>query len=569
MSSADADFTALPFRLMQSFHLLKMSTPCKFYGTTGCKKGTACTFDHAIVDMARTQGSCVAHLLGTCAFGGGCKFTHKTIGDVRAAAAAAAGGASHGSGKRHGGKEHHHHDGLGALSDSMKALALVDKRSHGIGPKFGSLAAPTSPAAAAAMMAMAAAAAAHGGAGAASGAGSRVIMRTVHEEIIITSGGSGGGIPVVTSHAPGKGAAASVAARKPKPRQVFEIVLSFDTTGSMYSFLEQVKAAIKSVVSDVYGRLARKSKAKAAAAGHGGAAGAAAAAAGAGKDSAEPRKLVRFAIIAHGDYCDAASSYVIKSKDFSTHSDELKAFVDECGKTSGGDSDECYELALHKAGKLHWSDDAAVKALVLFGDANPHEPDYYLNKHHYNWRTEAATLKAKGVTVYPVHCGGSSGTRPFYDELARITGGHVLSLSYDRTPDVTQLITGICLKAASERKFAEYEEDLRATGARSDAVFRQLASMRIVRSHMEVTVAGSAGGGSGGSGAGAHGSAAGVSSMIAGFMAAAGAGGGGGMGMMGPKGHGMAGALLDAAAKGHHAGGHGHKHELGHAGGPT
>lgn len=528
-----------------------MSTPCKYHATKGCTKGGACTFDHAIVDMAKAQGACTQHLLGSCPFGGSCKFTHKTIGDIRAAAAGGGGGG--GGGKRHGGKDGHHghHGGAGAggLADAMSALALADKRPHHTGIIPASASSP--------MVAAAMAAAMAGRAG-----GGHVVMRTVREEVIITHGHGHG--YAAAAHFPGGGdkkGGGGAGKGYPKERQVFEIALSFDTTGSMYSFLEQVKASIKGVVSEVYGRLARKSKDKAAAAavaaggGVGGAAG----------SGGEPRKTVRFAIIAHGDYCDADSSYVIKTKDFCINSDELKAFVDECGRTSGGDADECYELVLHKAGKLHWSPDAAVKALVMFGDANPHAPDYHLNKHHYDWRKEAETLKAKGVTVFPVHCGGSASTKPFYDEVARITGGHVLSLGYDRTPDVTQLITGICLKAASAKKFAEYEADLRASGARSATVFDQLASVRIVRSHMEVSIGGGAGGaGGGGAGAGArgtgHAAAAASGAMMASLMAMSGAGGG----LGGNFGGAAAGALLDGSHghHGHHGygGGHGHGH---------
>lgn len=517
-----------------------MSTPCKYHATKGCTKGAACTFDHAIVDMAKAQGACTHHLLGACPFGGSCKFTHKTIGDIRAAAVGSAGGSHTGGGKRHGGKDGHHGGGgAGGLADAMSALALVDKRPH----HTGIVPSASSPAAAAAMAAAMAAAAARGG-----GGGGHVVMRTVREEVIISHGPA-------TTHFAGSGKKATV----PKPRQVFEIALSFDTTGSMYGFLEQVKASIKGVVSEVYGRLARKSKEKAAAAagGAGGGAGGGSGAGSPGKEGFEPRKTVRFAIIAHGDYCDAPSSYVIKTKDFCINSDELKAFVDECGRTSGGDADECYELVLHKAGKLHWSPDATVKSLVIFGDANPHGPDYPLNKHHYDWRKEAEALKAKGVTVFPVHCGGSASTKPFYDEVARITGGHVLSLGYDRTPDVTQLITGMCLKAASNRKFAEYEADLRASGARSAAVFDQLASIRIVRSHMEMSIGGGGGGAAAASGA-----------MMASLMAMSASAGGGGPGAVGGgygKHGGATGALLDG--HGHHGHGHGHRAGHGHGAG--
>ena len=81
---------------------------------------------------------------------------------------------------------------------------------------------------------------------------------------------------------------------------------------------------------------------------------------------------IRISIIAHGDYCDAHSSYVTKIQDFSEDEKTLCTFVEKVGSTGGGDADECYELVLREARtKLTWSVNS-IRSLVMIGDCNPY-----------------------------------------------------------------------------------------------------------------------------------------------------------------------------------------------------
>ena len=58
---------------------------------------------------------------------------------------------------------------------------------------------------------------------------------------------------------------------------------------------------------------------------------------------------IRISVLAHGDYCDK-HNYVTKWVDFSNDSKALCKFVKEVGPTGGGDTPECYELALYQVG---------------------------------------------------------------------------------------------------------------------------------------------------------------------------------------------------------------------------
>ena len=104
-------------------------------------------------------------------------------------------------------------------------------------------------------------------------------------------------------------------------RGLVEVVFSFDTTGSMYACLAEVRRGIKEAIR----RLKREVPG------------------------------IRLAIIAHGDYCDT-DTYVTKIQNFTEDEDTLCRFVSTVSATGGGDADECYELVLREAvTKLKWT----------------------------------------------------------------------------------------------------------------------------------------------------------------------------------------------------------------------
>ena len=96
-----------------------------------------------------------------------------------------------------------------------------------------------------------------------------------------------------------------------------ETVLCFDTTGSMYGYLDEVRKQAAELVCALL-------------------------------DAAQKNNAgLRLGVIAHGDYCDKASSYVIKylplvdAKD-SSSVHRILSFIRDVGPTSGGDGPECY-----------------------------------------------------------------------------------------------------------------------------------------------------------------------------------------------------------------------------------
>ncbi len=204
-----------------------------------------------------------------------------------------------------------------------------------------------------------------------------------------------------------------------------EVVFSFDTTGSMYPCLTQVRRKIKSTVTRL----------------------------------AEEIPGIRIGIIAHGDYCDKGSSYVTKALDLTPDADAICKFVENVGPTGGGDAPECYELVLHEARSLSWSPGAS-KVFVLIGDDVPHPPTYTPSK--INWRTEVERLGEMGIPVYGVQALNRKHATPFYTELAQKSGGFHLSL--DQFASITDMVLAICYKQSSDERLQQYEREVAKQG---------------------------------------------------------------------------------------------------------
>lgn len=204
-----------------------------------------------------------------------------------------------------------------------------------------------------------------------------------------------------------------------------EVVFSFDTTGSMYPCLTQVRKKIKATVT----RLMKEIPG------------------------------MRIGIIAHGDYCDAGSTYVTKALDLTDDVEKICRFVERVEPTGGGDAPECYELVLHEAQALSWTP-SYHKCFVLIGDDVPHGPAQ--NPKRLNWREEVDKLGKKGIPVYGVQALGRKHATPFYRELAEKSGGFHLDL--DQFAYITDLVLAICYKQSSDEKLEAYEKEIVAQG---------------------------------------------------------------------------------------------------------
>ena len=109
-------------------------------------------------------------------------------------------------------------------------------------------------------------------------------------------------------------------------------------------------------------------------------------------------------MFAHGDYCDADTSYNTKHIDFTNNVSSLCHFVNTVERTQGGcDESECYELVLHEVGtQLTWSK-GSNKSLVMIGDTKPHGKEDRQNYLGLDWKEEATNLFKNRVNIVYIY----------------------------------------------------------------------------------------------------------------------------------------------------------------------
>ena len=226
-------------------------------------------------------------------------------------------------------------------------------------------------------------------------------------------------------------------------KESIDIVFSFDTTGSMYPCLGAVRRSISNTVKRLF------------------------------RDIVD----LRIAIIAHGDYCDAKTSYVIQTFDFSRDVEDICNFIMNVGPTFGGDAPECYELVLNKARGLSWGS-GRYKVLTMIGDDIPHPSHYPGNVDNIDWRNELGLLMESGIQVYGCHAmpGTRSHSKPFYQEIARTTGGFYLTL--DQFSTITDLILAICYHQNGDDALAAFEKEAASLGRMSRDLKNSIRTMR-------------------------------------------------------------------------------------------
>lgn len=219
-----------------------------------------------------------------------------------------------------------------------------------------------------------------------------------------------------------------------------DLVVSFDTTGSMYPVISQVRKEVEQFVRDTF------------------------------KEFTD----LRLGVITHGDYCDEGHPYTIRVMDLTRNEDRLCTFIRETESTYGGDADECYELVLNTAREVvNWREDAQ-KVLIMIGDAAPHSPGYPANKRHLDWREEADKLYTEGIKVFAVHALSyyRSSSKLFYKTVAEKTGGVYLTL--DQFNEIVELIKATCYQQCGEEKLNEYISIIRDEGLMTNSIDRNI-----------------------------------------------------------------------------------------------
>lgn len=204
-----------------------------------------------------------------------------------------------------------------------------------------------------------------------------------------------------------------------------DILISFDTTGSMYPCLAEVRRKVEETAKRLFATIPN----------------------------------LQIGIIAHGDYCDRQTSYVTKHLALTGDANAVSYFVKSVERTGGGDAPECYELVLAEAHKsVRWRKDSK-RLLVMIGDDNPHPPAH--NPGRLDWREELRALTKEGILVNAVQCLARSHATPFWREMASATGGFHLNLG--QFNEATELLLAMAYQQVSPEALQRYEEEVVTT----------------------------------------------------------------------------------------------------------
>lgn len=215
-------------------------------------------------------------------------------------------------------------------------------------------------------------------------------------------------------------------AKKAAKKEMLDYVVAFDTTGSMSSYINDVKKHIEKLIPEMFSQDID----------------------------------LKMRIIAFGDYCDMSSPKVFgkayQESEFTNDANKLIDFVQGAKSTSGGDSDEFYELVIKKiTEETPWREDSK-RSVLLIADYDPHKVGYSYNGISYqiDWRQEARKAADKNITFDTLAIHG--GRFPWYEELSKITNGVYLPFkSSNKMAEVVKMSAYARGSAKSKSKFTE------------------------------------------------------------------------------------------------------------------
>lgn len=187
-------------------------------------------------------------------------------------------------------------------------------------------------------------------------------------------------------------------------------VIAFDTTGSMGNYIEDVRRHVTELIPTLFSE----------------------------------NKNLRIKIVAFGDYCDMRGpndfGKAYQEIELTDDQQALINFVRTASNTGGGDTDEFYELVIHKiTNETKWRE-GSRRTVLFIGDCGPHPVGYsYGNiiKHNQiDWKDEVGKSVGLGIKWDTLSCGNSA--KYFYEEMSRMSDGvHIPFQTSHKMSEVT------------------------------------------------------------------------------------------------------------------------------------
>lgn len=240
-----------------------------------------------------------------------------------------------------------------------------------------------------------------------------------------------------------------VAKEEVTTKSTTDIVIAFDTTGSMRSYIDKVKQHVVDLIPKLFSNT----------------------------------KDLLISIVAFGDYYDMTSEdefgKAYQVIDLTNDQKELIDFVKHAKDTDGDDSDEFYELVIKKITEETSWREGSNKSILLIADCNPHKIGYsyknYVKNNQIDWRIEANKAKDKDIKIDTLAI--KTDYFPFYKELSKITNG--LFLEFKSSNKTEQLLEGYTYaRSGSKEAFTTISKEVLVKGDKElIGVYKQLGEL--------------------------------------------------------------------------------------------
>ena len=237
----------------------------------------------------------------------------------------------------------------------------------------------------------------------------------------------------------------------PKNIGKLDMVIAFDTTGSMAQYIGAVRKEVSELIPQLF------------------------------KDNED----LRLGIVAFGDYCDMNNA-----QDFgdafqciapTANENALIKFVINSKDTSGGDGPEFYELVIKKiVEETHWRE-GSTRTILLIADAVPHEVGYsygnIINGSQIDWRIEAKKAADNKIKIDTVTITDA----PWFRELTAMTNG--ISVPFHTDYKTTELLRASVNSRGSMKARAHFDALMEACD--DDEMKKVYASYKKERDSMD------------------------------------------------------------------------------------
>ena len=209
---------------------------------------------------------------------------------------------------------------------------------------------------------------------------------------------------------------------------VLDMVIAFDTTGSMSAYIDAVRHEVAELIPRLF------------------------------KDNED----LRLGIVAFGDYCDMKNAQEFGNAYQclmpTNNENDIIKFVRETKDTSGGDGDEFYELVIKKiVEETPWRENS-TRAILLISDAEPHPLGYtyqdYVVGNQIDWRKEANKAADLKIKIDTVTITNSS----WYKKLSSITNG--ISVPFVSGHKTARLVEAATMSRGSAKARKIFDEML-------------------------------------------------------------------------------------------------------------